>query len=509
MEQNVSAADDKNIAKRSFKAAGLVLAIQFTMQFIQIFLGICMARLLTPEDYGIIGMLSIFWAVALVFIFGGFSQALVQRKEITEIDLSSVFYYNVFLSLFFFALMEGLAPVIARFYGQPILEPTIRVMAWVLPISALAAVQQVLLMRQLKQFFITISTLVSHFIAGLVAIGLALMGKGVWAIVWQRVIAAILSTVAVFLFVRWVPKLKFSFKALASLWTFGSKLLAIALLDALVQNFTNLVVGKTEGKRTLGFFSRSKYFARLWPFSVQGAIANVLFPAFSKIQDDPQRLRAAFSRSLALSTFAVIFIPFLLCTLCRPIIMLVLGEKWLPCIPFWWLITCAYVFFPIQALNIQVLKARGHASLYLLLEVTKKILYGVQITVLIIWGIIPMLLCEITFSFICVYLNSYFTGRDLQYGLFKQLRDFLPYVAITFPSCLLAWELYQVITPHSPWTGLIVPAAAGCLVYLTLNRVFKTPALYEFVNLSGTKFPWVRKVLFCPLPADRRESKFA
>ncbi|MBQ3387751.1 MAG: lipopolysaccharide biosynthesis protein [Thermoguttaceae bacterium] len=497
MGQDVTAADDKNIAKRSFKAAGLVLAIQFAMQFIQIFLGICMVRLLTPEDYGIIGMLSIFWAVALVFIFGGFSQALIQRKEITEIDLSSVFYYNVFLSLVCFGLMVGFAPVIARFYGQPILEPTIKVMAWMLPISALGAVQNVLLMRQLKQFFITVSTLVSHFIAGLIAIYLAYLGKGVWAIVWQRVIAATLSTAAVFFFVRWVPKLKFSFKALASLWTFGSKLLAIALLDALVQNFTNMVVGKCEGKRTLGFFSRSKFFARLWPFSVQGAIANVLFPAFSKIQDDPDRLRAAFRRSLGLSTFAVIFIPFLLCTLCRPIITLVLGEKWLPCIRFWWLITCAYVFFPIQALNIQVLKARGHANLYLLLEVTKKTLYAVQITVLIIWGIIPMLLCEIAFSFICVYLNSYFTGRDLQFGLFQQLRAFLPYVVIAVPSCLFAWELYQLIAIVSPWTGLIVSVAAGCLAYLALNRFFKTPAIYELVNLSSGKFPWIRKVFFC------------
>lgn len=497
MERNIGAADDKNIAKRSFKAAGMVLIIQFSMQFIQIFLGICMVRLLTPEDYGIIGMLSIFWAVALVFIFGGFSQALIQRKQVSEIDLSSVFYYNVFLSLLFFGIMVGLSPAIAKFYGQPILEPMIKVMAWTLPVGALAAVQKVLLMRQLKQFFITVSTLVSQIIAGLIAIYLAWLGKGVWALVWQRVIAAFLSTIAVFLFVRWVPKLRFSFRALASLFSYGSNLLAISLLYAFVQNFTNMVVGKRETVDTLGYFTRSKFFAQLWPFSVQGAIADVLFPAFSKIQDDPERLRSAFHRSLALSSFVGIFIPLLLCTMCKPIIILVLGEKWLPCIPFWWLITCAYITHPIKVLDVQALKARGHASLYLFLEIIKNLLYGVQITVLIIWGIIPMLIAEIIFSLICVYLNSYFTGRDLRYGLLKQLGDFVPYVAITIPSCLVAWFLYKAITPFSPWTGLLLPVLVACFLYLLLNRVFKTTALCEFVTLTSRRFPWIKKLLLC------------
>ena len=154
--------DDKNIARRSFKAAGGVLIVQFTMQFIQIFLGICMARLPTPEDYGTIGMLSIFWALGLVFITGGFTQALIRRKEISETDLSSVFYCNVFLSLFCFALMNLSAHRIVLFYGHGVLEPMIRVMSWLLPISALSAGQTVLLVRQLKQFFVAVNTLVAN-----------------------------------------------------------------------------------------------------------------------------------------------------------------------------------------------------------------------------------------------------------------------------------------------------------------------------------------------------------
>ena len=497
MEDSGIPADDKNITRRSFKAASWVLIVQFTMQFIQIFLGICMARLLTPEDYGTIGMLSIFWELSMVFIIGGFSQALIQRKEITETDLSSVFCYNIFLSLLFFVLMNLSAHRIALFYGEDVLEPMIQVMAWILPIGALSAVQRVLLSRQLKQFFVTVSTLVSNLVAGLIAIFLAWCDLGVWALVWQRVISSLLFTVSVFLFVRWIPKLKFSFKALASLFSYGSKLLAIALLDAFVMNFTNLVVGKRETKATLGFYTRSKSYARLWPFSVQGAIAGVLFPAFSKIQDDIPRLRGAFRRSLALSSFAVVFLPLLLCVLCRPIILLLLGEKWLPCIPYWWLVTFTVLFFPIQSLNAQLLKAMGRSGLYLFLEIIKKTLYAVQIVVLIRWGIMPMLWCEIAFSLVCVYLNSYFTGHDLQYGIFAQLRDFSPYALITAPACLFAWELYWIIMPFSPWVGLIAAAFAGVFVYLTLNRVFKTPALHEFVTLAGSKLPIIKKIFFC------------
>ena len=138
----------------------------------------------------------------------------------------------------------------------------------------------------------------------------------------------------------------------------------------------------------------------------------------------------------------------------------------------------------------------GRSDLYLILEIVKKILYAVQIVILIRWGIMPMLWCEIAFSLVCVYLNSYFTGRDLQYDLFAQLRDFAPYPLITVPACLFAWELYWIIMPFSPWAGLITAAFAGVFVYLTLNRIFKTPALHEFVTLAGSKFPVIKKIFF-------------
>ena len=488
--------DNTNITKRSFKAAGWVLIVKFASQFIQVFLEICLLRLLTPYDYGIIGILTLFWSISYVFIQGGFGQALIQRKEVTEIDLCSVFYYNIFLSLVCFALLVCFAKKIALFYNEPVLEKTIYVTAWTLPISALVSVQIALLDRRLKQFFVTISTLASHLIASVIAIFIAKRGYGLWAIVWQQLIATFLSAVSVFCFSRWIPKLRFSFKALGSLFAFGSKLLLIEILNVFTTHFSNLIIGKKYPTSLLGTYTRAKKYANLWPTSVQGAVGRVLFPAYSKIQDDLPRLRSAFSRSLAVSTFAVVFLPFLICTLCRPFILLVLGEEWLGCVPYWWLVTCTVVFYPIQVLNMQLLKARGRSDLYLLLEIIKKSFYAVQVVILLLYGIVPMLICEILFSFVGVYLNSYFSGRDLQYGLLKQLGDVLPYAAITFPSCLAAWEFYSLISLHSPWTGFVAGGIAGVLVYVVLNRCFRTAALCEIVNLLGSRFPKVKKVLF-------------
>ena len=488
--------DNTNITKRSFKAAGWVLIVKFASQFIQVFLEICLLRLLTPYDYGIIGILTLFWSISYVFIQGGFGQALIQRKEVTEIDLCSVFYYNIFLSLVCFGLLIGFAEKIALFYNEPVLEKTIYVTAWTLPISALVSVQIALLDRRLKQFFVTVSTLASHLIASVIAIFIARGGYGLWAIVWQQLIATSLSAVSVFWFARWIPKLRFSFRALGSLFAFGSKLLLIEILNVFTTHFSNLIIGKKYPTSELGIYTRAKKYAHLWPTSVQGAVGRVLFPAFSKIQDDLPRLRNAFSRSLAVSTFAVVFLPFLICTLSRPFITLVLGEKWLDCIPYWWLITLTVIFYPIQVLNMQLLKARGRSDLYLLLEIIKKSFFAVQVAILLLYGIVPMLIGEIFFSFVGVYLNSYFTGRDLKYGLFRQLGDIFPYAAITVPSCLFAWELYHLISPHSPWFGLILPGLAGVLLYVALNRLFRTPALGELVKLLGGRFPAVKKALF-------------
>lgn len=488
-------ADDKNLAQRSFKAASWVLVFQFATQFIQLFLGICLARLLCPEDYGILGMLAIFWTISQSFIDGGFGSALIQKKEVTEEDYCSVFYYNLLLSFLFCFAMIAAAPWLADFYHQPILRKTVIVSAWTLPIGAVVSIHHKILQRSLRQGLNSFIGLVTLPISGCVALYLAWKGYGVWALVWQPVVAAIFRSLLLMVFVRWTPKLIFSFSALKSLFGFGSKMLASGLLEGFFSNLNSLVIGKFYDARLLGFYSKAKTYANLWPCSVQGAISGVLFPAFAKMQDDQTRLKAAFRRSLRMSVFVVVFPSYLFCTLSRPFIELILNPRWLPCIPYWWMITCVVIFWPIHVLNVQLLSARGRSDLFLGLEIIKKVLALFSVSVLIFFGLMPMLSFGIFSSALCAYLNSYFTGRDLRYGLFHQLRDVSIYVILAIAACALAWGAYALIYPHSPWLGLIIPAALGCLCYGGSNLLLKTEASTDFIRLVVGRFPFLQKYL--------------
>ena len=488
-------ADDKNLTQRSFKAASLVLVFQFAGEFIQLFLGICMARLLCPEDFGVLGMLEIFWAIGRVFVDGGFGLALIRKKEVTEEDYCSVFYYNLFLSLLFCLLMACSASWIAEFYHQPILKKTILVSIWTLPLGASIVIHNKILQRSLRQGLNALISMATIPISGGIAVYLAWKGYGVWALVWQPVISAFCRALLFYRFVKWRPRLIFSFKSLKSLFGFGSKILVTQLLNVIFWNLHSLVIGKFYNASLLGYYSRARNYANYWPKGVQAAIATVLFPAFSKMQDDIPRLKKAFRRSLGMSIFVVVFPSYLLCVLSKPLVELVLTPRWLPCVPYWWMLTCTIVFWPINVLNVQLLQARGRSDLYLLLEVIKKVLLVISIVILAFYGLMAMLWFGLFSSVLGAYLDSYFTGRELGYGLFRQLGDVMIYVVLSLVSCALAWGSYALIYPHAHWIGLIVPTAIGCICYVGMNLLLKTSASAEFIQLVVGRFPRTKRLL--------------
>ncbi|MDO4585848.1 MAG: oligosaccharide flippase family protein [Planctomycetia bacterium] len=218
------------------------------------------------------------------------------------------------------------------------------------------------------------------------------------------------------------------------------------------------------------------------------------FPPFSKIQDDIPRLRDAFKRALCVSVFTIVFPAYLICVLSYPFIELVLTPKWLPCIPYWWLLTCTVVLYPIHVLNLQILNARGRSDLFLWLEILKKCLAVVSIGILYFCGLIPMLIFMIFSSCISAYLNSYNVGKEIEFNLWKQLKSVYLYALLAAASCFVAWGAYRSIYPCSHWTGLIVPAIIGTVCCLLLNHYFRTPAFIDLVGLLGDKFPGVKRI---------------
>jgi O-antigen/teichoic acid export membrane protein len=476
--------DEQNLTIRSVKAVSWVLIFHFMNQFVQIVFGIIMVRLLTPADYGILGILAIFWSVCHEFIQGGFGQALLQRKEVTDLDLSSVFYYNIFLSLICCVAMIAAAPFIARYFDLPILKPITQVTAWTLPIGALGSTQNIILSRSLKQGLANLSKFLSLLISIPLAIWMAYRGWGVWALVWQSFIATFFGTVFIFLFVRWVPLLKFSLSSLARLFKFGSRIFINGLLYSVVTNVYNLIIGKIYGIQTLGYYEQARRYSSLWPIGVQGAIGTVLFPAFSKVQDDLPRLKNAFRRTLAVSAFIVIFPTLLLCTLSHPIIELILTPKWLPAIPIWWFLTVCYTFYPVEELNAQLIKAVGDSKTFLRLKLSFYILTFLNIICTARYGITWLLFGMVLVRVLYCLLTAYCAGFKIGYSAIQQSILYLFYWSIAAVSCTLAWLTNWKLCTWDPWGGFIGAVLVGIASFIALNYIFRTQALVELKNIA-------------------------
>lgn len=482
-------ADNRNLTARSFKAVSLVLVFQLAAQIFQIVLGICLVRMLEPSDYGIVAMLAIFWAVCNVFVDGGFAQALLQCRTVTSRDLSSVFYYNFALSFLFCLLMIAAAPRIASFYGEEILIKTIRVSAWTLPITAVAAVPKVILGRKLMQGKISVSQLVGNVVSGVVTFYLAYNEYGVWALVWQNFLAVAVTSLCILLFVRWVPSPEFSFSALWKHFKYGSKLLASRLLFTFFGYIYNVAIGKVETKETLGLYEQGRRYAQKIPRCVQSAFDTVLFPAFSKIQDDIPRLRAAFARAQQVSMGAFLFTGMAIFTLCYPAVSVVLSEKWVPAVPYCRFLVLAILFYPAENLGRNLINSVGKSGTTLFLNIVSQGMLGVNVVILLIWGLPTMLVTNIVGTWLCDLLFARYTARELNYPVRRQFRDNLPYFLFSLIACAVAWEIYILLWNWNRIASLAAAASAAPLVYAALNIVFKTSAWAELASIWRRRFP--------------------
>ncbi len=483
-----------------------MLVFQFATNFLNLLVGFYLARKLDADAYGVIGVLGVFWAINQVFIQGGFGQALLQRKEVTQVELSTVFYYNMVVSFVLALGMIAASSWIADFFHRPILSKTICVSAWNMVFTAMASVPRVILGRRLKQGVQTMMHLFALFVSGTVAFVLANKGYGVWTFVWQIAVSCYISSILICLYVRWVPSLTFSFKALRDLFGFGSNIMIVALIDAIFLHLRKLCIGRFFTNDALGYYEQTRRYATIWPESLENSLCTVLFPAFSKLQDDTPRLCKAFKRALGVSAMAMLLPAFMLCALAYPFIMLVITDRWLPCLEYWWLMTLIVLFYPFHALNLQLLKARGYSNLFLYLSVVKKLLAICSVTLLIFYGIKNMLIFDAFASVLCLFVNTYFTGKHLNYGIFKQLRDVAIYIVLAFASSVASWAFYRSLwnlgwdyelfghtVSVNQWLAFTGAIAVGIIVYMALNFVLKTPAFFDALNIVSGKIPFLKR----------------
>ena len=386
---------------------------------------IVLARLLTPKDFGLLAIIAIFVQISQTFIDSGFGNALIQKKDRSQTDYSTVFFFNLALSIGFYIVLYFCAPFIAEFFENEKLTVLTRVVGLNLIIGALVSVHKTRLTIQLKFKIQAVISLISSFASATAAIWMAYHGYGVWSLVALTIINIALQVTLIYIMIRWRPSMIFSKTAFKSLFSYSSKLLGASLIHLLYRNIYPIIIGKKFSAIDLGYFNRADTFAMYVPYTIGSVISRVAFPIFSRIQDDNTRLRKAYSQYIVFTSLFIFPLLVGIIVLARPLTLVILKEQWLPMVPLLQILCIDWMSDHLCSINLNVLYVKGRSDLALRLEIVKKVLAIIIFFVSLYWGIIGVCWGRVVYGAIAVYLNSYYTKRLINIGIGQQLKDIL------------------------------------------------------------------------------------
>lgn len=412
-----------------------------SVQAIQFIVGLILARRISPEEFGIMGMLAIFIAVSQVIVDSGFANALVRKLDCSDDDYGTALYCNLGISLLCYLLLFFCAPAIATFYAVPLLTPLLRMQALVLVFNSLTIVQVAKLTRDLNFKTQTLISLAATVISGAVGIGCAYSGVGVWSLAYQAVSCALLTALLYWCFGPCKLHLRFSMQSFRELFGYGSKLLAAGVIGSIYNHITTLVIGKFFRPADLGYYSRGQQFASVPSITVTNILSRVTFPIFSRLQNDDASLIQAYRRYICLSSVVIFFGLALLSAIARPLILLLLGPQWEPSVLYLQLFCFALMMDHICGINLTLLQVKGRSDLYLRLEVIKKTISFAILFASIPFGIVAICCSKILYSQISVVINTYYTGKFFGLGYFAQFRDFGIYLLAALLASLPGYWL--------------------------------------------------------------------
>lgn len=458
---------------------------RFSTQGIQFVFSILIARLLMPSDYGVIAMLGIFLAVSNTFVDSGFGAALVQKANRTETDFSTVFYFNIVVAIIFYALLWLASPYIASFYNIPMLKDVTRVVALTLIFSALGGIQSAQLSIAINFKTRAIISLISALSTGCLGLYLAYSGYGAWALVFQMVFSSLLNTILLWCFVRWMPSLVFSWQSFRQLFSFGSKLLASALLDTIYNNVYTLVIGKVYSSSSLGLYSRASGLAQYPSSNITGVLQSVTFPVLCSIQNDEKRLADAYKRFIRMSAFVVFPLMIGLASVAEPFIRVVLTDKWEGAIYLLQIVCFSMMWYPIHAINLNILQVKGRSDYFLKLEIIKKIQGVCILCITVPISIVAMCYGSIASSLLSLVWNTYYTKRLIGYGFLSQIKDLLPIII----HSLLMGAIVLLVTHFIEvmWVKLFAGILAGGIYYILGAYIMHFDELKEVLAIIKRK----------------------
>lgn len=453
-------------------------------QGVQFVVAIVLARLLAPADFGLIALVTVFIAIANVFVQSGLNTALIQKKNADNLDFSTVFYASLAIAALLYGVLFVCAPLIADFYnGQTKLIPVVRVLGLMLLLGAVSSVQEAYVARNMmfkKLFYRSVGAIIP---SGIFGVMLAYMGFGIWALVGQQLMNSSLMCIIMLFTVKWRPQFIFSFARFKGLFSFGWKLLCSALLDTVYRNIRDLVIGKLFTPADLGFYNRGDQFPKIIIGNINASIQSVLLPSLSTVQDDRPRLKSLARRSIKTSAFLILPMMAGLAAVAKPLTLVLLGEKWLPAVPFIQICCFSYAFWPIHTTNLSAINAVGRSDVFLKLEIIKKS-YGLAVLALAIWlfrSPIGIAMSAAVVAPLGSFVNAYPNKKLLNYGFGEQMKDFLPSFALAVVMGVGVYMLSDLVNV-TPILQLPLLVVVGLCFYVGVAKLLRFECLEYILN---------------------------
>lgn len=456
-----------------FLERGGTQGIQFLIQLI-------LARILSPQEFGTISLVLVFINLAQVFVQSGLNTALIQNKDVREEDFSSILYVSLLISVLAYTAIYFTAPLISRFYNTDSITMILRVISLSLFFSAFNSIQVAYLSRNLLFKKLFKSSISSIILSGIIGIALAYTGFGVWSLVIQYLLQQVIIAVMMYFTVEWKPKLIFSLERVKDLFSFGWKIFASSFLNILYLDIRTLVIGSFYSSATLGHYNRGEQFPRIIAQNINGTIQSVILPTLSAYQRDNQKIKNITSRAIVTSSFIVFPMMIGLFVVSKPLVILLLTEKWLPAVPYLQIFCISYLFYPIHTANLQAINAIGRSDVFLKLELIKKSLGFMLLIIAVRYDPYMIALSQAVNSFLSTFINAYPNKKLLNYDYLEQSKDILPIFLVTILMGVIVYPIQFII--ENPVLLISTQVLTGILIYLILSKVFKIEAMSYLIS---------------------------
>lgn len=448
-----------------------------------------MARLLLPEEFGLIGMISVFIAIGTSLMNSGLTQSLIRTENPDQEDYSTVFFFNLAGSIVVYFILFLTAPLIASFFSQPILVDIVRVYCFSFIITAFSAVQLTRLTKAMDfktQMTVAIPSLIG---SGILGIFLAYQGFGVWSLVWMSLFQAFLNTVQLWWRTGWRPSFIFNKEKFKFHFRFGYKLTLSGLLDTIFTNIYQIIIGKFFLASQVGFYTRANSLKQLPVSNISGALSKVTYPLFASIQNDNIRLKRVYKQIMQMVVFVIAPVLIIMGVLAEPLFRFLFTEKWLPAVPYFQILCLAGILYPVNSYNLNVLKVKGRSDLFLRLEVIKKILIVVIISFTIQFGIEGLIWGQLFTSIIVLFINTYYTGKFIQYNIVQQAKDILPIIllAAVAGACVYGLDYIMRSNNYIDFVRLSIGGTLGIAIFGAIAWVLKLEVFNNLIRMISRK----------------------